>query len=181
MALCIFCDLYHHDVHYYEYQCVLIVYPLLCRAMHQLDNMADNTDSELPVVTCNNDQLYSQLATHSNTLPYSTEGEAPGEYSVISEKEQLAAIGDTAETAKEVTPTADNSVTTETQDASIKGLVYSAVVRQDGKKTTVKTTAVLDGSQQQQQPDTSNEGLVYSAVVVKDGMKTTVKTTFFKD
>ena len=137
---------------------------LLCRAMHQLDNMADNAYSELPVVTCNNDQLYSQLATASNTLPYSTEGETPGV------KKQLAgysAISDTAKTAKEeVTPTAD---TTETQDASIEGLVYSAVVRQDGKKTTVKTTAAHDGSQQQQ-PDTSNEGLVYSAV----GLKTIV-------
>ena len=93
---------------------------------------------------------------------------------MISEKEQLAdysAISDTAKTAKEeVTPTADNSVTTETQDASIEGLVYSAVVRQDGMKTTVKTTAVLDGSQQQQQPDTSIEGLVYSTV----GLKTIV-------
>ena len=165
----------------YVCQCLLIVYPLLCRAMHQLDNMAAITDSELPV----NNELYSQLAIHTNTLPYSTEGEAPtGDYSVISEKEQLAgysAIGDTAKTVKEVTPTADNNVTTETQDASIEGLVYSAVVRQDGKKTTVKTLVQIDGSQQQQQPDTSNEGLVYSAVVVKDGMKTTVKTTFFKD
>ena len=116
--------------------------------MHQLDNMAANAYSELPVVTCNNDQLYSQLATH--TLPYSTEGETPGV------REQLAG--------------ADNSVTTETQDASIEGLVYSAVIHQDGKKTTVKTTAVLDGSQQQQQPDTSIEGLVYSAV----GLKTIV-------
>ena len=151
--------------------------------MHPLDNMADNAYSELPV-TGDNDQLYSQLATHSNTLPYSTVGDTPG-YSVISEKEQLAgysAIGDTAKTAKEEeTPTADNSVTTETQDTSNEGLVYSAVVRQDGKKTTVKTLIEIDGSQQQQQPDTSNEGLVYSAVVVKDGMKTTVKTTFFKD
>ena len=152
--------------------------------MHQLDNMAAVTDSELTV----NNELYSQ-ATHSNTLPYSTEGETPtGEYSVISEKEQLAgysAIGDTAKTAKEeVTPTADNSVTTETQDTSIEGLVYSAVVRQDGKKTTVKTSIEIDSHQQQQQQpvaDTSNEGLVYSAVVVKDGTKTTVKTTFFKD
>ena len=101
----------------------------LCRAMHQLDNMADNAYSELPVVTSDNDQLYSQLATHSNTLPYSTEGETPGGYSV----EQLAGystIGDTAKTAKKVTPAADNSVTTETQDTS-------AVVRQDGMKTTV--------------------------------------------
>ena len=58
-------------------------------------------------------------------------------------------------------------------------MVYSAVVRKDGRKTTVKTIAqngVLDDSQQQPAPDTSNEGLVYSAVVVKDGKKTTVKT-----
>ena len=75
---------------------------------------------------------------------------------------------------------ADYSVITETQDTSDGGMVYSAVVRKDGKKTTVKTTAqngVLDDSQQQPVPDTSNEGLVYSAVVVKDGKKTTVKTT----
>ena len=74
---------------------------------------------------------------------------------------------------------ADYSVITETQDTSDGGMVYSAVVRKDGKKTTVKTTAkngVLDDSQQQPAPDTSNEGLVYSAVVVKDGKKTTVKT-----
>ena len=74
---------------------------------------------------------------------------------------------------------ADYSVITETQDTSDGGMVYSAVVRKDGKKTTVKTTAqngVLDDSQQQPAPDTSNEGLVYSAVVRKDGKKTTVKT-----
>ena len=72
---------------------------------------------------------------------------------------------------------ADYSVITETQDTSDGGMVYSAVVHKDGKKTTVKTTAqneVLDDSQQQPAPGTSNEGLVYSAVVVK---KTTVKTT----
>ena len=75
---------------------------------------------------------------------------------------------------------ADYSVITETQDTSDGGMVYSAVVRKDGKKTTVKTTSkngVLDDSQQQPAPDTSNEGLVYSAVVIKDGKKTTVKTT----
>ena len=74
---------------------------------------------------------------------------------------------------------ADCSVITKTQDTSDGGMVYSAVVRKDGKKTTVKTTAqngVLDDSQQQPAPDTSNEGLVYSAVVRKDGKMTTVKT-----
>ena len=75
---------------------------------------------------------------------------------------------------------ADYSMITEIQETSDGGMVYSAVVRKDDKKTTVKTTAqngVLDDSQQQPAPDTSNEGLVYSAVVVKDGKKATVKTT----
>ena len=36
---------------------------------------------------------------------------------------------------------ADYSVINETQDTSDGGMVYSAVVRKDGKKTTVKTTA----------------------------------------
>ena len=71
-------------------------------------------------------------------------------------------------------------ITKQLGDTSDGGVVYSAVVCKDGKKTTAKTTAqngVLDDSQQQPAPDTSNEGLVYSAVVVKDGKKTTVKTT----
>ena len=186
--------------------------------MHQLDNMAANTYSELLPVTGDND--VSQLATHSNTtillVPpiYSTLAETHGDYSMITEEEQLAgysAISDTVTStghystigscddglynhthhghtapppvystlAEGETTTGGYSVITETQDTSDGGMVYSAVVRQDGKKTTVKTTAVLDGSHQQQ-PDTSNEGLVYSAVVVKDGTKTTVKTTFFQ-
>ena len=69
--------------------------------MHQLDNMAANTYNELPV-TGDND--VSQLATHSNTtiLPvppiYSTLAETHGDYSMITEEEQLAgysAISDT--------------------------------------------------------------------------------------
>ena len=116
-------------------------------------------DSELPVASDNGLYSHTHHGQHNTTtqqLPppiYSTlaEGGAPADYSVI----------------------------TETQDTSDGGMVYSAVVRKDGKKTTVKTTAqngVLDDSQQQPAPDTSNEGLVYSAVVVKDGKKTTVKT-----
>ena len=113
----------------------------------------------------------------------STEEGAPADYSVITDID---------------TPTKDSTIQIDnnpaylystvdkrapqipkTQDTSDGGMVYSAVVRKDGKKTTVKTTAqngVLDDSQQQPPPDTSNEGLVYSAVVVKDGKKTTVKT-----
>ena len=142
---------------------------------------------------------------------YSTLAETHGDYSMITEEEQLAgysAISDTVTSTGHYSTigscddglynhthhghtapppvystlaegeTTTGGYSTETQDTSDGGMVYSAVVRKDGKKT----TAVLDGSQQQQQqPDTSNEGLVYSAVVVKDGMKTTVKTTFFKD
>ena len=114
--------------------------------------------ADIPVTTSapQDDGLYNHNH-HGHTAPppiYSTlaEGGAPADYSVI----------------------------TETQDTSDGGMVYSAVIRKDGKKTTVKTTAqngVLDNSQQQPAPDTSNEGLVYSAVVVKDGKKTTVKTT----
>ena len=114
--------------------------------------------ADIPITTLapENDGLYNHTH-HGHTAPppiYSTlaEGGAPADYSVI----------------------------TETQDTSDGGMVYSAVVRKDGKKTTVKTTAqngILDDSQQQPAQDTSNEGLVYSAVVVKDGKKTTVKTT----
>ena len=150
-------------------------YVITCRRIHhQLDNMADITESE-QTLTCDNSELYSQ------TLPYSTEGPLPDKQSDFTEEEQFAgysAIGTIVKTTKEEIP-ADYSVITEAQDASNDGLVYSAVVRQDGIKTTVKTTAQIDEQQQQQQSvsDTSNEGLVYSAVVVKDGIKTTVKTT----
>ena len=163
--------------------------------MHQLDNMAANTYSELLPVTGDND--VSQVATHSNTtiLPvppiYSTLAETHGDYSMITEEEQLAgysAISDTVTStghyttigsrddglynhthhghtapppvystlAEGETTTGGYSVITEAQDTSDGGMVYSAVVRQDG----MKTTAVLDSSQQQQQqqPDTSNEG-----------------------
>ena len=141
--------------------------------------MADITESQQPL-TCDNSELYSQ------TLPYSTEGPLPDEHSEITDdfEEQFAgysAVSTVVKTTKEEIP-AGYSATTEAQDTSIEGLVYSAVVRQDGIKITVKTTAQIDEQQQQQSvPDTSNEGLVYSAVVVKDGIKTTVKTTVSKD
>ena len=152
-------------------------YVITCRRTHhQLDNMADITESE-QTLTCDNSELYSQ------TLPYSTEGPLPDKHSEFTEEEQLAgysAVGTIVKTTKEEIP-AGYSVITEAQDASNDGLVYSAVVRQDGIKTTVKTTAQIDEQQQQSVSDTSNDGLVYSAVVVKDGIKTTVKTTVFKD
>ena len=154
----------------------------LCRPT-QLDNMAGITGNE-STMTCDNSELYNHT-THINTTPCNTVP-SPGEYSEITDEEQLAGysvIDGTTKTNNEEIPDVNYSVINEEKDASIEGLVYSAVVSQDGKKTTVKTTAVIDDSQQQQQPvsDTSNEGLVYSAVVVKDGTKTTVKTTVFKD
>ena len=138
----------------------------------------NNTTNSEPL-TVNNDRLYVQATTPQPHI-YST---LPGDYT---EEEQLAGysaivIGDTTTTTKEEIP-AGYSVITKTPDTSNDGVVYSAVVRQDGIKTTVKTTAQIDEQQQQQSvSDTSNEGLVYSAVVVKDGIKTTVKTTAFKD
>ena len=103
----------------------------------------------------------SMLAEGETTADYHTTAENAGFYSTVTEEGAPA----------------DYSVITEIQDTSDEGMVYSAVVRKDGKKTTVKTTAHLDDSQEQPALDTSNEGLVYSAVVVKDGKKTTVKTT----
>ena len=124
--------------------------------------------------------------TMINVLDKTSNEETPGDYSTIGLcEDNHTHHGHTApppiySTLAEGGAPADYSVITETQDTSDGGMVYSAVVRKDGKKTTVKTTAqngVLDDSQQQPPPDTSNEGLVYSAVVVKDGKKTTVKTT----
>ena len=65
----------------------------------------------------------------------------------------------------------------------IEGLVYSAVVRKDGKKTTVKTPAENEDSQQTSstsdtvQPVEVIEELVYSSVIRQDGKKTSVKTS----
>ena len=133
--------------------------------LHQLDNSALYTTS-----APQNDGLYNHTH-HGHTAPppiYSTLAEegAPADYSTIVDKEAPASEY--------------SEIQQPAPDTSNEGLVYSAVVVKDGKKTTVKTTAqdgVFDDSQQQPPPDTSNEGLVYSAVVVKDGKKTTIKTT----
>ena len=53
----------------------------------QLDNIAGITDNE-PTMTCDNSELYSHT-THINTTPFNTVP-LPGEYSVITDKEQLA-------------------------------------------------------------------------------------------
>ena len=71
-------------------------------------------------------------------------------------------------------------------DTSIEGLVYSAVVVKDSKKTTVKTMATTQNEQTSSTSDTVQpvdviEGMVYSAVIRQDGKKTSVKTTFLKD
>ena len=121
------------------------------------------------------DGLYNHIH-HGPVAPPTVQRTHTAGYSVITNEEQLASysvIGDTTTTTKEEIPAGYSVIT---QDASNDGLVYSAVVRRDGIKTTVKTTAQID-EQQQSVSDTSNEGLVYSAVVRQDGIKTTVKTT----
>ena len=71
---------------------------------------------------------------------------------------------------------------TETRDTSDGGMVYSAVVRKDGKKTTVKTMTTTQNEDSEQTSSTSDtvqpaEGMVYSAVIRQDGKKTSVKVT----
>ena len=141
--------------------------------------MNKSSNSELSL-TINNDRLYSQATTPQPHI-YSTLTEPAGEYTEITEKEQLASYGaisntatyacddrlynhthhgptapptmgnistagysvicDTTTTSKEEIPAGYSVIT---QDASNDGLVYSAVVRQDGIKTTVKTTVLED-------------------------------------
>ena len=72
---------------------------------------------------------------------------------------------------------ADYSVITEARDTSDGGMVYSAVVVKDGKKTTVKTTAQTSSTSDTVQPEDVIEGMVYSAVIRQDGKKTSVKVT----
>ena len=125
-------------------------------------NDTTNTYSELST-TINNDRLYSQATTPQPHI-YSTLTEPSGEYTEITE--DYSAISNTATYATAgacddglyhhthhgpvAPPTvggthaAGYSVITEAQDASNDGLVYSAVVRQDGIKTTVKTTVFKD-------------------------------------
>ena len=141
-------------------------------------NTTTNTYSEVSL-TVNNDRLYSQSdGTTPQPHIYSTPTEPHGEYTKGEQLAGYSAVGDTTVTTKEEVPAGYSVIT---QDASNDGLVYSAVVRQDGIKTTVKTTAQIDEQQQQSVSDTSNDGLVYSAVVVKDGVKSTVKTTVSKN
>ena len=119
-------------------------------------------------------------------VPHETfEKETTGDYSVIELcEDNHTRHGHTApppiySTLAEGGAPADYSVITETQDTSDGGMVYSAVVRKDGKKTTVITTAQLTSSTSDTvQPA---EGMVYSAVIRQDGKKTTVKTTFLMD
>ena len=94
-----------------------------------MDNIYGNTDS----ARCDNSELYN------HTPSYSTD-----ERGEITENEQLGEYNDTTKTANEDINGVGNSVITEPQDASNDGLVYSAVVRQDGIKTTVKTTVFKD-------------------------------------
>ena len=101
---------------------------------------------------------------------YSTLAEegAPADYSTIVDKE--APTGEYSEIQQPA------------PDTSNEGLVYSAVVVKDGKKTTVKTMATTQNEQTSSTSDTVQpvdviEGMVYSAVIRQDGKKTSVKVT----
>ena len=154
------------------------VYSTIADAKEATSEYSVVTETTKQPATPHDDGQYNPTH-HEHTDPpptYSTLAEegVPADYQTIADNPAYK------RTVTEGGAPADYSVITETQDTSDGGMVYSAVVRKDGKKTTVKTTpqdGVLDDSQQQPASDTSNEELVYSAVVVKDGKKTTVKTT----
>ena len=164
----------------------------------------NNTYSDLPVVS--SDGLYSHTSHHdghttTHQLPppiYSTLAEERGatdEYTVITERDRLAGygmIGDTTNVqdkeeapayystvAEGAVPSEYSVITEATNNTSNEGLVYSAVVVKDGKKTTVKTMATPQDEDTEQTPDTvqPTEGMVYSAVIRQDGKKTSVKIT----
>ena len=89
----------------------------------------------------------STLAEEGAAVDYSviTEGELLAECNIIST--ETANAQDT--TSKEVTPD-DYSVITEAPDTSNEGLVYSAVVVKDGKRTTVKTMTTTENDDSEQ-------------------------------
>ena len=125
------------------------------KTLHQLDNTLYTTSAP------QNDGLYNHTH-HGHTTPppiYSTlaEGGAPADYSTIVDKEG---------------PTGEYSEIQLPPDTSNEGLVYSAVVVKDDKKTTVKTIAQTSSTSDTVQPA---EGMVYSAVIRQDGKKISVK------
>ena len=152
------------------------------KTIHQVDNTIYGTDEvtyDDPNTQTQPNTYYEIPDTHSTQPP-------PPIYSAVAEEETPTYYSNEVNnpayysTITEGGAPAEYSTIADKEAPGNEGLVYSAVVVKDGKKTTVKTIAqngVLDDSQQQPAPDTSNEELVYSAVVVKDGKKTTVKTT----
>ena len=134
------------------------------QTLHQLDNSA------LYTTTAPQDNGLYNHTHHGHTAPppiYSTLAEegAPADYSTIVDKE--APAGEYSEIQQPA------------PDTSNEGLVYSAVVVKDGKKTTVKTMATTQNEQTSSTSDTVQpvEGMVYSAVIRQDGKKTSVKVT----
>ena len=125
---------------------IIILYQ---RAKHKSPRKQETTElydlAIAPPPYEDNDGLYSH--THHGQHNTTTQQLPPPIYSTLAEGGAPA----------------DYSVITETQDTSDGGMVYSTVVRKDGKKTTVKTmttTQVL-----------SNGG------IRQDGKKTSVKVT----
>ena len=133
------------------------------QTLHQLDNTLYTTSAP------QDNGLYNHTH-HGHTAPppiYSTLAEegAPADYSTIVDKE---APGNEY-----------SEIQQPASDTSNEGLVYSAVVVKDGKKTTVKTMATTQNEQTSSTSDTVQpaEGMVYSAVIRQDGKKTSVKVT----
>ena len=136
---------------------------MLCsHRMHQMTNIY----SDLPVES-NTDGSCKWSDTHCNTPPIDStlnERGTHGGYNEINKEEQLVGYSAITDTATNTTssiedgpynhthhgPTAPSCYCgrdpgySEARDTSNDGLVYSAVVRQDGIKTTVKTTVFKD-------------------------------------
>ena len=147
--------------------CIFFICSDCDRTLHQLDNTLYTTSAPQ-----DDDGLYNNTH-HGHTAPppiYSTLAEegAPADYSTIVDKE--APVSEYSEIQQPA------------PDTSNEGLVYSAVVVKDGKKTTVKTMATTQNEDNEQTSSTSDtvqpaEGMVYSAVIRQDGKKTSVKVT----
>ena len=125
---------------------------------------------------CNYDQTLHQLdntlyTTHTAPPPiYSTLAEegAPADYSTIVDKEAPASEY--------------SEIQQPAPDTSNEGLIYSAVVVKDGKKTTAVKQWPQHRMNRPAGSSTSDtvqpaEGMVYSAVIRQDGKKTSVKVT----
>ena len=121
--------------------------------------------------------IYSAVGEEETPTNNIDNQQAPPIYSAIGEEETPANNSNGIDN-----PCYEYSTVDDNRDTSNEGLVYSAVVVKDGKKTTVKTMATPQDEDTEQTPDTVQpvdviDGMVYSAVIRRDGKKTSVKIT----